>query len=130
MGGRKRQPFISLEALWTLSPEDSFSRTSKEHMHESPDSLIQLGGEDREDCTYANVYITHILKSQHQLYYNSLAPPWPTCAFWFCFYFIYPICSLITRRVYIQPTQFNVVYSRSGNSVRLYFWGLQNHCRW
>ena len=57
MGGRKRQPFISLEALWTLSPEDPFSRTSKEHMHESPDSPIQLGGEDREDCTYANVYL-------------------------------------------------------------------------
>ena len=57
MGGGKRQPFISLEALWTLSPEDPFSRTSKEHMHESPDSLSQLGGEGRGDCTYANVYL-------------------------------------------------------------------------
>ena len=22
------------------------------------------------------------------------------------------------------------IYGNSGNSVRLYFWGLQNHCRW
>ena len=21
-------------------------------------------------------------------------------------------------------------WAKSGNSVRLYFWGLQNHCRW
>ena len=22
------------------------------------------------------------------------------------------------------------IYGETGNSVRLYFWGLQNHCRW
>jgi len=33
----------------------------------------------------------------------------------------------IECRAQKQPTQ---LQSISGNSVRLYFWGLQNHCRW
>ena len=27
-------------------------------------------------------------------------------------------------------TSWEIVGGNSGNSVRLYFWGLQNHCRW
>ena len=27
-------------------------------------------------------------------------------------------------------TSWGIVRGNSGNSVRLYFWGLQNHCRW
>ena len=27
-------------------------------------------------------------------------------------------------------TSWQIVWGSSGNSVRLYFWGLQNHCRW
>ena len=30
----------------------------------------------------------------------------------------------------IQKTQIMASGNRWGNSVRLYFWGLQNHCRW
>ena len=27
-------------------------------------------------------------------------------------------------------TSWEIDWGNSGNSVRLYFWGLQNHCRW
>ena len=27
-------------------------------------------------------------------------------------------------------TSWQIDWGNSGNSVRLYFWGLQNHCRW
>lgn len=57
MEGGKRQPFMSLKAQWTLSPEDPFARASEEHMHASPDSLSQLGGEGTGDGTYANVHL-------------------------------------------------------------------------
>lgn len=112
MGGGKRQPFISLKALWTLSSEDPFSRTSKEHTHESPDSLSQLGGEGRGDCTYANVYLNPYPKIPASVILQLFGTPMAYLCFLFCFCFIYPIFSLITRRVYIQPTQYNVVYSR------------------
>ena len=30
----------------------------------------------------------------------------------------------------ISSVQFSHLWGNSGNSVRLYFFGLQNHCRW
>ena len=35
-----------------------------------------------------------------------------------------------TKSWHLFPSLYDKRWGKSGNSERLYFWGLQNHCRW